>query len=235
MQSIADRAQALADQSAQKMGDRADTDMGVFRARAAALLAAGRALDPSDPDDVTKSIQLATQYFELVKRTADARSDERLAIVQSRYELAKELEEQKLVHKGYSSLYGNQLANMLKQRIKDEDVISEKIRLQTDLIKLQKDEAERSYDSIVRRILGGADVVEEAISTSQLMMRFGPEAITAGRGINTSSAVKVVGRTRDTLTIELGRGSIDRLRGALSGAGAEAFTRTFINELVKRL
>jgi hypothetical protein len=44
-----------------------------------------------------------------------------------------------------------------------------------------------------------------------------------------------VGRTRDTLTIELGRGSIDRLRGALSGAGAEAFTRTFINELVKRL
>jgi hypothetical protein len=67
------------------------------------------------------------------------------------------------------------------------------------------------------------------------MMRFGPEAITAGRGINTSSAVKVVGRTRDTLTIELGRGSIDRLRGALSGAGAEAFTRTFINELVKRL
>lgn len=188
----------------------------------------------SAQEDYAKMYELETKMMELQRRRLEMYEEQRSSIIENRYELAQAYEEQKMMSEEQVRFYRNQVISDLQRRIKEEDNVAEKIALQTKLIKMQADETKTDYDNIVRRILGGPDVVEEAISTAQLMMRFGPEDIIAG-GIDTSSAVKVVGRSRDTLTIELGRGSINQLKSALSGAAGEAFTRAFIEDLVKRL
>lgn len=223
---------SIADRYGIFAGGNADTSSSVFNARMAALEAEKAALDK---DDVAGLLDIQNKMYELIKKTSEARDDEATATAQARYELAKELEDQGLVSKGYVSFYKQQLISVLKQRIEDETVISEKIRLQTDLIKLQAEEAGDAYDSIVKRILGGNMAVEDAITESMLLSRFGPKDFRPSGGMNTSDAIRLVGSDRNTLTIEIGNGSVNRLRSAIGNAGSEAFTTAFIETLVERL
>ncbi len=146
------------------------------------------------------------------------------------YEWSKAALQGKFITQEQADIIKRQYMGILRQRIREEDNLAEKIRLQTELIRIQADEAKRGYDDIIRRIIGGPEAVDEAISMQMLARRFGPIGLSS-----TSDSVRVLNRSRNTLTIELSSNTASRLREAVSGAASEAFIRSFIEEIVTRL
>jgi len=227
--------------------------MSAYAARADILAADDRGV--LDPNVYNARMRAARAELELAKYQRDpagiiSAENRLLQIQRDRVDAAEKLREERinsirdaqdafyqwstvaasnnLITQDQADFIRNRYMQVLAQRIRGEQDVAERIKMQTELIRLQSQEAEDGYDNIIRRIIGGPEAVEQAISTQMLARRFGPRDVGA-------ASFRVIGRDRNTLTIELGPNTSARLRGALSGAASEAFIRSFIEELVVRL
>lgn len=209
-------------------------DPAVIAARRRAALAerdaaAARGSEAEVINAENKLLQIEQERVKALEDMNEKRAKNRVDVQDAYYQLSTVMREHQMISQRQADAIKNQYINILQDRIRKETDVAERIRMQTELIRLQAKEAENSYDSIIRRIIGGPEAVDQAISLQMMARRFGPGPASP------MSAFRVVGRNRDTLTIELGPNTADRLRQAVSGAASEAFIRSFIEELVTRL
>jgi len=209
-------------------------DPAVIAARRRAALAerdaaAARGSEAEVINAENKLLQIEQERVKALEDMNEKRAKNRVDVQDAYYQLSTVMREHRMISQRQADAIKSQYMNILQDRIRKETNVAERIRMQTELIRLQAKEAENSYDNIIRRIIGGPEAVDQAISLQMMARRFGPGPASP------MSAFRVVGRNRDTLTIELGPNTADRLRQAVSGAASEAFIRSFIEELVTRL
>lgn len=174
-------------------------------------------------------LQIERDRVDAIKKRNEERAKEKVDIQDAYYQLSETAREHKLITQQQADAIKRGYIGILQDRIRKETDVADRIRMQTELIKLQAKESGNAYDDIIRRIIGGPEAVDQAISMQMMARRFGPGPASP------MSSFRVVNQGRDTLTIELGPNTAGRLRQAVSGAASEAFIRSFIEEIVTRL
>ena len=176
-------------------------DPAVIAARRRAALAerdaaAARGSEAEVINAENKLLQIEQERVKALEDMNEKRAKNRVDVQDAYYQLSTVMREHQMISQRQADAIKNQYINILQDRIRKETDVAERIRMQTELIRLQAKEAENSYDSIIRRIIGGPEAVDQAISLQMMARRFARPGF-ADVCVQSSRA------NRDTLTIEL--------------------------------